>query len=70
MGVYSGVTDTNLAYNMSATAVGRRNAYHVLLVYGAQELQTRGNLLLGVTGLYNRADDGDVDILRTNVVGG
>ena len=40
----------------------------VLLIYGTEKLETRGNLLLGTIRLDDCADDGHVYVLRADIV--
>lgn len=40
----------------------------VLLMYGSEELETRDNLTLGYIGLNDRANDGQIYVLRTDVM--
>lgn len=40
----------------------------VLLMYGTEELETRDNLTLGYIGLDDCADDGQIYILRADVM--
>jgi hypothetical protein len=40
----------------------------VLLMYGSEELETRDNLTLGYIGLDDCADDGQIYVLRTDVM--
>ena len=40
-----------------------------LIVYGAQEAQTRSDLKLRLVGFDNGADNCDIDVLGTDVVG-
>lgn len=57
---------TNLRENVSWKNSDGNNL--ALLVYGTEELETRGNLLLGPIGLDDCADDGHIYVLRTDVV--
>ena len=40
----------------------------VLLIYGAEKPEARGNLLLGAIRLDDGADNGHKDFLRANIV--
>lgn len=40
----------------------------VLLMYGTEELETRDNLTLGSIGLDDCADDGQIYVLRADVM--
>jgi hypothetical protein len=51
--------------------VSRKNSGEislVLLMYGSEELETRDNLTLGYIGLDDCADDGQIYVLRANVM--
>ena len=45
-------------------------AEYVLVVDGTEKLETRSKFLLGPISLNDGADDGDVDVFRTDVVCG
>jgi hypothetical protein len=59
-------TETNLGANVSCENSSGNSL--VLLIYGTEELETRDNLLLGVIGLDDCADDGHIYVLRADIM--
>jgi len=57
---------TNLGANVSRRTPAKDSV--ILLMYGTEEPEARGNLLLGAIRLDDGADDGHKDLLRANIV--
>lgn len=56
-------------YEAVLVSAQRDDAFEfLLLVDGTEKCKTRSNLLLWPVGLDNGADNGDIDILRANIV--
>ena len=70
VGVYREETETNLKMRIQYDGDMRRPAGNSLVIDGTKELETRSNLLLGPICLNNGADDGNVNVLGTDIVGG
>lgn len=59
-------TETNLGTKCKSQNSGGISL--VLLMYGSKELETGDNLTLGYTGLDDCADDGQIYVLRADVM--
>ncbi len=59
-------TETNLGAKCKSQNSGGISL--VLLMYGSEELETRDNLTLGYIGLDDCADDGQIYVLRADVM--
>ena len=57
---------TNLGANVNRRTLAKD--YVVLLIYGTEKPEAKGNLLLGAIRLDDGADDGHKDLLRANIV--
>lgn len=57
---------TNLGANVSRRTPAKGSV--VLLMYGSEKPEARGNLLLGAIRLDDGADDSHKDLLRANIV--
>jgi hypothetical protein len=66
VGMYSGVTETNLIKTKQRNE--EKNGNFVLVVNGTKELKTMSNLLLRSVGLYNGANDRNVYVFRAYIV--
>ena len=70
VGVYREETETNLHTSRLAAAKCTTFWVDLLVVDRAEELETRSKFLLRPVSLNDGADDGDVDVFRTDVVCG